>query len=190
MPRSKMPTKPEDFDLKVPDGVIYSISRHVQALAHPLEAFFGAFSMDDACGVAVARDAAEAFAVARDASQSEFWDIELRHRDNPSLQKLYTLEVVPVEEGEVPDGPTTPGTPGTPGTPNTPDASGTSGTPTPSDPIRVPSGLGSDAGTGAGGSLTDTGDGAMDGALALGLLGACFGVLSLVVGLIARSRRA
>ena len=186
--RSKMPTKAEDFKLEVPEGVDYSISKQVQAyaLAHPLEAFCGALSSDDAYGVAVARDAAAAFAAAREGSQSDFWDIVLRHRDDPSLRKTYTLEVVPVEEGEptpipTPDPEPTP-TPSP--SPNPSPNPGPSPTPTAPAVPTANNGLGSDAG------LASTGDGAMGGALALGILGACFGVLSLVVGLVARSRRA
>ena len=162
----------EDFDLKVPDDVeILSIAKQVQAYAfvHPLRAFVGALSSDDAYDVAAAR------AAAREGSQSDFWDIVLRHRDNPSLQKLYTLEIVPVEGKPTPKPDPKP----TPSDPN-PEPS-----PTPTTPY-VPTtnnGLGGDV------ELANTGDNAMDGVLALGLLGVCFGVLSLVLGRIARSRR-
>lgn len=185
--RSNMPTKPEDFSLAVPNGVVIrSITKRTQAitLAHPLEAFVSALSSDDAYGVAAARDAAAAYAAPREGSQSDFWDILLGYTADPDLHKLYTLEVVPVEEGK----PTPIPTPDPDPIPNpSPDPGSNPGpSPVPSTPY-VPTannGLGSDAG------LADTGDGAMGGALALGLLGACFGVLSLVVGLIARSRRA
>ncbi len=179
--RSKMPTKREDFDLKVPDDVeILSIAKQVQAyaLVHPLGAFVDALSSDDAYGVAVAHDAA-----VREGSQSDFWDITLRHRDNPSLQKTYTLEVVPVEAGKptpMPDPNPTP-TPMPEPTPNP--NPGYSPTPTAPYVPTANDGLGSDAG------LADTGDNAMDGVLAFGLLGVCFGVLALAFGLIARSRR-
>ena len=184
--RSKMPTKAEDFKLEVPEGVDYSISKQVQAyvLAHPLEAFCGALSSDDAYGVAVARDAAAAFAAAREGSQSDFWDIVLRHRDDPSLRKTYTLEVVPVEEGEPTPIPTPDLEPTPTPSPNPNPNPGPSPTPTAPAVPTANNGFGSDAG------LASTGDGAMGGALALGILGACFGVLSLVVGLAARSRRA
>lgn len=185
--RSKMPTKREDFDLKVPDDVeILSIAKQMQAyaLVHPLGAFVDALSADDAYGVAVAHDAA-----AREGSQSDFWDITLRHRDNPSLQKTYTLEVVPVEEGVPTPNPDptptpTPNPNPTPAPDPTPNPNpGSSPTPTTPYIPTVNDGLGSDAG------LADTGDNAMDRVLALGLLGVCFGMLSLVFGLIARSRR-
>ncbi len=184
--RSKMPTKREDFDLKVPDDVeIVSITKQVQAyaLAHPLVASVVALSSDGAYDAAAARDTAAAFAAAREGAQSDFWDIVLRHRDNPSLQKTYTLEVVPVEAGKptpTPDPKPTP-TPMPAPTPN-PDP-GPSSTPTTPYVPMVNNNLGSDA------VLANTGDNAMDGILALGLLSVCFGVLSLVFGLIARSRR-
>lgn len=183
--RSNMPTKPEGFSLAVPNGVVIrSITKRTQVitLAHPLEAFVSALSSDDAYGVAAARDAAAAYAAPREGSQSDFWDILLGHTADPDLHKLYTLEVVPVEEGKPTPIPTPDPTP----TPSPDPGSNPGPSPVPSTPY-VPTannGLGSDAG------LADTGDGAMGGALVLGLLGACFGVLSLVVGLIARSRRA
>lgn len=188
--RSKMPTKREDFDLKVPDNVeIVSIAKQVQAyaLGHPLGTSVGALSLDDAYDVAAARDAAAAFAAAREGSQSDFWDIVLRHRDNPNLQKTYTLEVVPVEDSPAPVPDPDPDPTPTPMPDPTPTPNPNPGSsPTPTTPY-VPTAnndIGSDVG------LANTGDNAMDGVLALGLLGVCFGVLSLVFGLIARSRRA
>ena len=173
------------------------ISKQVQAYAfvHPLRAFVGALSSDDAYDVAAAR------AAAREGSQSDFWDIVLRHRDNPSLQKTYTLEVVPVEE-EVPtpdpdpDPKPTP-TPTPDPNPNPDPNPSPDPTPTPNpDPNPGPSPTPTtpyaptaNNGLGSGVELADTGDNAMDGVLALGLLGVCSGVLSLVLGLIARSRR-
>ena len=164
---------------------ILSITKQVQAyaLAHPLVASVVALSSDGAYDAAAARDTAAAFAAAREGAQSDFWDIVLRHRDNPSLQKTYTLEVVPVEAGKptpTPDPKPTP-TPMPAPTPN-PDP-GPSSTPTTPYVPMVNNNLGSDA------VLANTGDNAMEGILTFGLLAVCFGVLSLVFGLIARSRR-
>ena len=185
--RSKMPTKAEDFKLAVPNGVIIrSITKQVQAyaLAHPLEAFYGALSSDDDYGVAVARDAAAAFAAAREGSQSDIWDIVLGHTSDSDLQKTYTLEVVPVEEGEPTPIPTPDPTPTPTPSPNPNPDPGPSPTPTTPTVPTANNNLGSTTG------LANSGDDAMGGVLALGILGACFGVLSLVVGLVARSRRA
>ncbi len=159
VPRSKMPTKPEEFKPTVPnDVVIHSISKRAQmsVFAHPLVAF----------------------ATARGSLQPELWDIVLGHKDDPSLQKIYTLELVPIDEetpGTAPD--PTPGSDPTQGSEPSSDQ-----TPKPAQPI--------DDNLGANPSLANTGDSVDDATLVLGLLGISLGVALLVIGLIVRSRRA
>lgn len=80
MPREKMPTKPEDFDLKVPAGISYTVARHVEPAVHPLVAFFSAI-------------------MPRDAGQSDLWDITLTSDANPAHTKTYNLEIVPMDNG-------------------------------------------------------------------------------------------
>lgn len=149
LPRDKMPTKKEDFSIVVPKGVVVqSIAKRERLIVQRLAALLGAAD-----------------------NESDIWDIMLQSADEPTLQKRYTLEVVPLDgdspdnppvtppdgDGDTPGGDDNPGgddrpggnTPGgnNPGN-NNPGGSNGGGT----------SGDGSNGGSGGGSKLAATGD--------------------------------
>ncbi len=82
LPRDKMPTKKEDFSIVVPQGVVVqSIAKRERLIVQRLAALLGAAD-----------------------NESDIWDIMLQSADEPTLQKRYTLEVVPLD-GDSPDNP-------------------------------------------------------------------------------------
>ena len=84
VPRDKMPTKKEDFDILVPRGVVvHAITKRERPVTQRLLALF---SVDEA--------------------GAEWWDIVLRSATDPSHEKVYTLEVVPTDDDG--DGPVKP----------------------------------------------------------------------------------
>lgn len=76
--RDKVPLHPSDFDLTVPEGVLYKVAEHEAPAALWL------FEM---------------LSASRDASESKIWDITLWSEADPTLKKLYVLEIVPIDEG-------------------------------------------------------------------------------------------
>ena len=77
-----MPTKKEDFSIVVPQGVVVqSIAKRERLIVQRLAALLGAAD-----------------------NESDIWDIMLQSADEPTLQKRYTLEVVPLD-GDSPDNP-------------------------------------------------------------------------------------
>lgn len=171
VPRSKVPTKAEDFAIEVPEGVECEITKREPSLFYWLVRF-----------VSPARVGAE----------STIWDIVLRSKADPSVEKRYALEIVPVDEGGDPaPNPPTDGTDPTPDPPAPPtgDPAPTPGGPQPTPQPTPPLGAGPDApgapdGSGSpngedGDRLAETGDDApgmlllMAGIGCLAALGAC-----------------
>lgn len=82
VPRANMPTKPEDLHVTVPTGVeVHSIEKRERGLFEHVLAFFAATD-----------------------TSSDIWDIVLRSIADPSHEKRYTLEVVPVDDETPPGG--------------------------------------------------------------------------------------
>ncbi len=183
VPRSKVPTKAEDFAIEVPEGVECEITKRELSLFHWLVRFVSP---------------------SREGDESTIWDIVLRSKADPSVEKRYALEIVPVDEGGDPaPNPPTDGTDPTPDPPAPPTGGDTDPTPnppagdpapTPGDPQPMPQptpplGAGPDApgapdGSGSpngedGDHLAETGDDApgmlllMAGIGCLAALGAC-----------------
>lgn len=166
LPRSKMPTKPEDFDLEVPEGVDYSIARRDPSM-HPIIALLAAREADDSDQPG-------------DSDQPDIWDIALADRADPARSKTYTLEVAPLD-----DDPTGPNTPTGPSDPTQPPASPddlqqSGGSGGGSSNGLVNAGLGGNARTDGASGLTATGDGH---AALLLLLGGT-SLLALVMGIV------
>lgn len=94
--RSKMPESGDDFNLVVPEYIDYSITKREPEPVHPLAMFFSLFT-DVAHASSVGGGSQDG-----SSSESDIWDIELRHRHNPALTKLYTLEIAPIEDAGPP----------------------------------------------------------------------------------------
>lgn len=186
MPRSQMPTKPEDFSIKVPDGVECVITKRTMARTQPLS--LSPFSVSD--------KGFEGETLPMSAQESSIWDILLRQAGNASNQKLYTLEIVPVDDPEPGLDPSQPSVPQEPGTTD-PGSSDSSNPQTPKNPSKTTvSASSSDqplAKTGAsassrdtgGKTLSSTGDDALDRAISL----ACVGILAAVLACAIYRRR-
>lgn len=148
LPRTKVPTKAEDFTITVPEGIECQITKREPSL----------FSWH-----------ARIMSLARDGGESAIWDIVLRSKADPVVEKHYVLEIVPVDEGAtpLPKPPTDGGGP----TPMPPPGDTT---PTPGDPQPAPQPtppVGADGSNGdEGDHLAETGDGA-------------FGMLLLMAGI-------
>lgn len=131
VPRDKMPAKAEDFTINVPDGIyVHSIVKRED----PLPLLFRSFMQLLSGG----------------APKSDIWDIILKHRADPNLEKHYVLEVVPVDGADIDPGgtdePTTPGGTTDPGKPSVSGGSGGSGS------SGSSSGSGSSGGSGGSGN--------------------------------------
>ena len=129
LPRAKMPTKAEDFAITVPEGVVYQITKRGSSL----------FAWH-----------ARIMSLVRDGGESTLWDIVLRSKADPAVEKRYVLEIVPVDEGAtpLPKPPTDGGgpTPMPPSGDTTPTPSDSQPSPQPTPPV------------GAGGSNGDEDD--------------------------------
>ncbi len=156
VPASKVPAKAEDFAIEVPEGIAYEIVKRTERPLRWMAAF------------------AEPFR--EEASASAIWDITLRSIADPSAEKGYVLEIVPVAEGQEPTPSPTP-TP-TP-TPNPEPAP----TPTPT-PEPAPTPAPTPASPVEGTQLAMTGDDAPSVFAALGVVG----LFALVMALVARRR--
>lgn len=129
LPRAKVPTKAEDFAITVPEGVVYQITKRGSSL----------FAWH-----------ARIMSLVRDGGESTLWDIVLRSKADPAVEKRYVLEIVPVDEGAtpLPKPPTDGGgpTPMPPSGDTTPTPSDSQPSPQPTPPV------------GAGGSNGDEDD--------------------------------
>ncbi len=163
VPRSKMPAKAEDFAINVPDGIyVHSIVKREGTLLSMVRSFFQVVFQAQA--------------------QSDIWDIVLKHRTNPDVEKHFVLELMPIEE-ETPEPPKPddpkPTNPTTPGgrDPSTPSSQTPSSQQQPSNISNGggsqtgdanANGSGSASGSGAG-TIAQTGDSTLALALVLGM---------------------
>lgn len=142
VPRDKMPAKAEDFTINVPVGIyVHSIVKR----GDPLPSLFRSFVQLFSGG----------------ASESDIWDIVLKHAADPSLERRYVLEVVPVDGADVgpggTDDPTKPGGSTDPVKPSVPGGSGNSGNSGTSGGSGGSSGSGGSGGSGHPGSSGGSG---------------------------------